>query len=403
MNSLIVCVCISEILSVAAIMYFPALLPNFQAEWALTHTEAGWISGIYFGGYAASVPILMSLTDRVDPRKIYLLSAGLGAVSLMGFGLLAQGTWTATVFRLLAGISFAGTYMPGVKALSDRIRGAKQSRAISFYTASIGVGTALSVFLAGWLSGHFGWRWAAILMGLAPVAGVVLFALAVRPQPPEIPDHAVSTSFLDFRPALRNRSAIGYMLGYAAHCWELFGFRSWMVAFMFFSLSLQPQINSKLSPQSLVTLILLAGVPASILGNEGALFWGRRRFITIVMLISGLIGCLTGFAAGLTFIMVAGLCFAYWIAIMTDSGSLTAGLVSAAKSEEAGRTMALYSFVGLSMGFLAPLAVGAVLDLTGGGITGWGVAFATLGLVAMSGTLWLKLFLGNNEEKAQIN
>jgi len=108
MNSLIVCVCISEILSVAASMYFPALLPNFQAEWALTHTEAGWISGIYFGGYAASVPILVSLTDRVDPRKIYLLSAGLGAVSLMGFGLLAQGTWTATVFRLLAGISFAG-------------------------------------------------------------------------------------------------------------------------------------------------------------------------------------------------------------------------------------------------------------------------------------------------------
>jgi len=85
---------------------------------------------------------------------------------------------------------------------------------------------------------------------------------------------------------------------------------------------------------------------------------------------------------------------------MTDSGSLTAGLVSAARSEEAGRTMALYSFVGLSMGFLAPLAVGAVLDLTGGGIVGWGVAFATLGLVAMSGTLWLKLFRGNKAEKA---
>ena len=392
MNSLIIRVCISQILSIAAIMYFPALLPNFQAEWGLTNTEAGWISGIYFGGYAASVPILVSLTDRVDPRKIYLLSAGLGAVSLMGFGLVAQGTWTATAFRLLAGISFAGTYMPGVRVLSDRISGAKQSRAISFYTASIGVGNALSVFLAGWLTGHFDWRWAAILMGLCPVAGVVLFAFAVRPKPPETVVQAVRTSFLDFRPALRNRSALGYMLGYAAHCWELFGFRSWMVAFMFFSLSLQPQINSKFSPQSLVTLILLAGVPASILGNEGALHWGRRRFITIVMIISGLIGCLIGFAAGLTFIMAAGLCFAYWIAIITDSGSLNAGLVSAAKAEEAGRTMALYSFVGLSMGFLAPLAVGAVLDITGGGIAGWGMAFATLGLVAMSGAVWLKLF-----------
>ena len=378
-------------------MYFPALLPIFQAEWGLTNTEAGWISGIYFGGYAACVPILVSLTDRVDPRKIYLLSAGLGAVSLMGFGLMAQGTWTATLFLLLAGISFAGTYMPGVKALSDRIGGAKQSRAISFYTASIGVGTALSVFLAGWLSGHFGWRWAAILMGLAPVAGIGLFALAVKSKSPKTPDRTASASFLDFRPALRNRSAVGYMLAYASHCWELFGFRSWMVAFMFFSLSLQPQINLKLSPQSLVTLILLAGVPASIIGNEGALYWGRRRFITIVMLISGIIGCLIGFAASLTFIVVAGFCFAYWIAIMTDSGSLTAGLVAAAKSEEAGRTMALYSFIGLSMGLLAPLAVGAVLDIAGSSILGWGLAFATLGLVAMSGTLWLKLFRRENE------
>ena len=397
MNSLIIRVCLSQILSIAAIMYFPALLPNFQAEWGLTNTEAGWISGIYFGGYAASVPILASLTDRVDPRKIYLLSAGLGAVSLMGFGLVAQGAWTAAAFRLLAGISFAGTYMPGVKALSDRISGVKQSRSIAFYTASIGVGNALSVFLAGWLTGHFGWRWAAILMGLCPVAGVVLFAFALKSKPPQTVDQAVRTSFLDFRPALRNRSAIGYMLGYAAHCWELFGFRSWIVAFMFFSLSLQPQNNFKASPQGLVTLILLAGVPASILGNEGALLWGRRRFITIVMLISGLIGCLIGFAAGLTFIMVVGLCFAYWVAIITDSGSLNAGLVSAARAEEAGRTMALYSFVGLSMGFLAPLAVGAVLDITGGGIAGWGLAFATLGLVAMSGAVWLKLFRSNKE------
>jgi MFS family permease len=397
MNSLIASVCISEILSVMAIMFFPALLPDFQTEWGLTNTEAGWISGIYFGGYAAFVPILVSLTDRVDPRKIYLLSAGLGAISMIGFGLLAQGFWTATAFRLLAGISFAGTYMPGVKALSDRIIGTKQSRAISFYTASIGVGTATSVFLAGFLSSYFGWRWAAILIGLCPAAGMVLFALAVRPKPPQTPDQLVRTSFLDFRPAFRNRSAIGYMLGYAAHCWELFGFRSWMVAFMSFSLGLQSQINLGLSPQSLVTLILLAGVPASILGNEGALYWGRRRFITIVMLISGLIGCVIGFAGGLIFIVVAGLCFAYWIAIMTDSGSLTAGLVIAAKAEEVGRTMAVYSFVGLSMGFVAPLAVGAVLDIAGSGIVGWGMAFATLGLVAMSGALWLMLFRSDNE------
>ena len=397
MNSLILSVCLAEIASITAIMYFPALLPGFQAEWGLTNTAAGWISGIYFGGYAASVPILVSLTDRVDTRKVYLISAGLGAISMIGFGLLAQGTWTAAVFRFLAGISFAGTYMPGLKALSDRITGTAQSRAISFYTASIGIGTALSVFIAGWLSAEFGWRWAAIFMGLGPIAGVVTFAVSVKPQQKVIFDRQPQASIIDFRPALRNRSAIGYMLGYAAHCWELFGFRSWMVAFMFYSLRLTPQVNIKISLQNLATLILLAGVPASILGNEAALRWGRIRFITVIMLGSGLVGSFIGFCVEMPFIIVAGLCFGYWIGIMTDSGSLTAGLVSAAKTEETGRTMAMYSFFGLSMGFIAPLTVGGVLDLVGRGTVGWGLAFLALGSVAMSGAIWVRIFQAEPE------
>jgi hypothetical protein len=44
MNALIVWVCISEVLSVAAIMYFPALLPNFQAEWGAAFAALGLVA-----------------------------------------------------------------------------------------------------------------------------------------------------------------------------------------------------------------------------------------------------------------------------------------------------------------------------------------------------------------------
>ena len=33
---------------------------------------------------------------------------------------------------------------------------------------------------------------------------------------------------LDFRPVFRNRKAVGYMLAYGGHCWELFAFRTWL-------------------------------------------------------------------------------------------------------------------------------------------------------------------------------
>ena len=100
--------CVAEILSMGGTMYFPALLPAFQKEWNISNTAAGWINGVFFAGYALASPILVGLTDRVDPRKIYLPSALIGCLSMIFFGSFASGTWTAALFRLSAGMSLAG-------------------------------------------------------------------------------------------------------------------------------------------------------------------------------------------------------------------------------------------------------------------------------------------------------
>jgi MFS family permease len=185
---------------------------------------------------------------------------------------------------------------------------------------------------------------------------------------------------------------MGYILGYGAHCWELFGYRSWLVAFLVFSLSLQPGFDAPLSPQNIAMLILLIGVPASILGNEGAMAWGRRKSLTAYMIGSGLLGCVIGFAAGLNFYLVIALCLLYGMTNLFDSGALTAGLVAESPERQRGLTLAVYSFTGFGMAFLAPLAFGAILDIVGRGVMGWGFAFAAMGLGCMSGALWLRIF-----------
>jgi MFS family permease len=392
-------VCIAEILTMAGTMFFPALLPGFQSEWHLSNTEAGWINGIFFGGYAAFSPILVSLTDRIDPRRIYLLSAFLGALSMLGFGLLAQGTITAMIFRFCAGISLAGTFMPGLKALSDRITGKNQSRAIAFYTSSYGIGTAASVFFSGLLATWLHWRQAATVLSFGYLGAILIFSLAAVPKAPVSTAREHPVLPVSIQNVLQNRSAIGYIFGYAVHCWELFGFRSWMVAFLAFSLTFQGENSGHLSPQNIATLIVLAGVPASILGNEIAHGWNRRRAIAAFMLASGIFGCFLGFCAHLPYTVVAGLCIFYGIAVMLDSGSLTAGVVAAARDEERGRTLALYTFAGFCMAFFSPLVFGFILDMTGGGIFGWGAACASLGAASMTGPLWLNLFR-NKDQKA---
>ena len=385
-------ICLAEALSMTGTMYFPALLPSFQGEWGLTNTEAGWISGVFFAGYAISSPVFVGITDRVDTRRIYLPCAILASLSMVFFGWLAEGLWTAAAFRLLAGIGLAGTYMPGLKALSDNITGPKQSRYIVFYTSTYGVGTALSVYFAGLLEPLLGWRWGAELLALGPVGAFLILSAIVSPRKPIGSEAGLHFSRSDLKIVLGNRPAVGYILGYGAHCWELFGYRSWLVAFLVFSLSLQPDLAFPLSPQNVAMMILLIGVPASILGNEGAMMWGRRRAITIYMVGSGILGCIIGFTAELNFYLVVALAFLYGMTVLLDSGTLTAGLVAESLQHQRGLTLAVYSFTGFGMAFLAPLAFGAVLDIAGQGIVAWGLAFATMGLGCMSGVLWIRIF-----------
>src|SRR5258708_37271126 len=163
---------------------FAALLPGFTRDWALSNTEAGWISGIYYAGYTAAVPILVTLTDRIDPRRIYLLSTAIAGVACLGFALLADGFWTALILRAIAGAGLAGTYMPGLKALTDRLEGTAQARAVAYYTSGFGIGASSSYVLTGQLDLLFGWRWAFAVAAIGSAVALCIRAAVLRPGAP---------------------------------------------------------------------------------------------------------------------------------------------------------------------------------------------------------------------------
>ena len=83
--------CAVEVLAMAGTMTFQALIPTFIGEWRLSHAEAGWISGAAYAGYMAGVPLLVSLTDRIDARRMVILFALVACLSSLGFALLADG------------------------------------------------------------------------------------------------------------------------------------------------------------------------------------------------------------------------------------------------------------------------------------------------------------------------
>jgi MFS family permease len=386
---LVALMCVAEALGMLGMFTFAALLPTFIHEWRLTNTEAGWVSAIFLGGYALAVPVLVSLTDRVDPRRIYLLSMALGGVAALAFALFATGFWTAMIFRALAGVSLAGTYMPGLKALSDRIEGPAQPRAIAFYTSSFGIGAATSFLVSGVIAEWFSWRAAFLVGAVGAVLALLLVARLIAPHGSR-PFAPPSTGLLDFRPVLRNRSAMAYIVCYAVHNWELFGMRSWVVALLAFTQARHDSTTGLLSPTIVATLMTLLGVWASIMGNELAMRFGRRRLILVVMVASASLCGFIGFSSALSYMLVALLCLLHGMTAAGESAAVTAGAIGTASSGYRGTTMALHSALGFFFAFIGPLAFGWVLDLAGGGSpVAWGLAYASMGVVMVLGALAL--------------
>lgn len=381
---LVLLLCVAGIFSMTGFSTFPALLPQLQAAWGLSGKEAGAIGGAYFAGYMLSVPFLSGLTDRMDARKVYVGSCLLGCAGQLGFALFASDTISACLWQALGGAGMAGTYMPGLKALTDRVGGPRLPRYIAFYTSTFGIGAAVSYALSGWL-GQNDWHLAFLVGSTGPLFAIGLILLGVRPHAPHggaVPGLAAQVA------VLRDPAVRGYVLGYAAHCWELFGLRSWIVGLLAYSAS---QGTLPLAPATAAAVINLIGIPASILGNEFAGRHERQRYIRWVMLGSGALAWLVGAVASWPWALFV-LLFAYQALVMADSAALTAGLVAVADPARRGAVMAVYSVAGFGAGFIAPLVAGAVLDAGGGAQSSlaWLLATGSLGIWCLVAPLTLK-------------
>ena len=381
---LLVTLCVAESLSMASFANFAVLLPDFTALWSLSNTEAGWIGGVYFAGYVFAVPVLVGLTDVVDAKRIYLASALIGAIASFAFALFAEGFWTAMLFRFISGVSLAGTYMPGLQILNDRLEEQQRLKAVPWYTGAFGLGTGGSFFLTGQLVEIVDWPVIFSAAGILQVT-CVFIVLAV------VPSRCKSSSGedggrhpLDFRPVFTNLKAMAYIFGYTGHSYELFAFRAWIVTFLVLAAAVSGAAASRVEIANYVTIFSLVGFPASVIGAHFALRGNRRRLVSVIMIVSFVLGGMLGFLVGIPFLLLVLIAGVYSAVIMADSGSLTAGTVESARNDERGATLAVHSVLGFSGGFLGPLVVGLVLDLAGGQSSYVAWVFACMAIAAGS-------------------
>ncbi|BDG71548.1 MFS transporter [Roseomonas fluvialis] len=380
----------AQVLTQIGAFTLPALLPTYIDAWSLSGTQAGWLIGIFFAAYVPAVPVLLALTDRVPARHIYLVGTGATALAHLGFALLADGFWSGLAFRALAGIGWAGAYMPGLKAIADPLSGTAQSRAVSWHAAGVGIAGAASFALAGACAAVGGPSFAFLVGGLLAGCAFAIALLVMPGTPP--PPRKAGGRLLDFRPVLANRRAMAWIAGYCVHTLEMAVLRAWAVAFLAASFAITAPPAWLPGPTVLFTLAGLVGIAVSLSGNEASEHFGRGRVVAVAMLGGAGFAAVTGFAMGSPPLVAVAAVFAWNAAIYLDSSALTAGTVQAADPALRGATMGLHSMAGYAGGFVGPLLCGVVLDAAGGeGALAWGLAFGHVALVVLAGFAVLRV------------
>jgi len=384
---LVAAMCVGQLGNLLPHVAVPAVMPqHLMPAWHLSATEAGMMASAFAFGYTLAVPLLTTLTDRIDARLILLVGSAATSAATLAFGLLASGLWSATLIWGLTGIGFAGAYMPGLKALTDRLRPGEVSRSVTLYTSSFSFGVGLSFLAAQLTAEHLGWRAAFLLTGLGPL---VMAAVCVAMGP--VKPARTKRPLLDFGPVVRNRPALGFILGYGAHCFELYGIRTWIVAFWTFVASQHPA-SAVLSPLTVSVAFSLLAMPSSILGNEAAMRFGRHRALTVLMLASACIAVAIACSVEAAPVAVLILLLAYAFTVPADSGALTSGMTMSAEPSYRGATMALHTTLGFGLSAAGAWGAGFVLDLAGGPATrsGWSALFVLLAISIVLGPIALR-------------
>ncbi len=364
----------------------PAIMAqHLMPLWGLSASQAGLMASAYALGYMLVVPVLTTLTDRYDARLILMAGSAVSGLATIGFGLFADNLLSASLLWAIAGAGFGGAYMPGLRALTDRLPEGDVSRSITLYTSSFSIGVGLSFLVSQLVAEQYGWRAAFVITGIAPIA-MILVAAFLKPYTP-----TRSTGHpLNFRPVLQNRKALGFIFAYGAHCFELYGIRTWIVPFWIY-VTAQSANSPLLGAITISVVTTMIALPASILGNEAAIRFGRHKAISLVMLSSALLILMIGFGANLSPLLLLPLVILHGISVSADSGALTSGMSQSAAPTHRGATMGLHTTVGFLGSALGAWGTGVAIDLAGGpnAGAGWSAGFALLAVIVTLGPIAL--------------
>ena len=142
------------------------LLPAIKADLQLSDTQIGFITGLAFTLFYATMGIpIARLADRYSRRNIIAIALTVWSAMTALCGL-AQNFVQLAVARIMVGVGEAGASPPSHSLIADLFPVEKRARALSVYALGAPVGILIGFMLGGWITQLYGWRAALFTVGI---------------------------------------------------------------------------------------------------------------------------------------------------------------------------------------------------------------------------------------------
>ncbi len=366
-----------------------ASIPFLGDEWGMSNSQAAAVFSAYLVGYAVSAAFLIPVTDRLPAGRVMFASVALIAVSNILFPLLARDVWTASALRFVAGAGHVGAYIPGIRIVSLRFADGMRGTAVAIFVGAGYAGTTISyVFMGQLLNLTDSWRTAYMITALVGLIGVLIALIHLLPrrsQEGESTQSLSSSGRLNLG-VLRHRPMLLINLAYALHTAELYLARLWLPLLLAAAL-----VHSGKEPGEAAALaatwsgfMFMTGIVGVFAGGVISDRFGRTLGAGVIFAASGAISFVCGWLVGAPPVVLIILGFGYGFATSADSAIYSTAVTELAPQNLIGSTQAIQSFIGFTVGAVAPIVAGGLLDAFDGAL-GWGAAFGFNGLLAVVG------------------